>query len=89
MSRSKWKGPYVKLSILQNSDKNFQTDSRSSTILPNFIGKTFKIHNGLKYTKLVIKEDMVGYKLGEFSPTRQKFKFKKTKRGSKSKSKRS
>lgn len=83
MSRSKWKGPYVEQSLLKkvNDNKNrvVVTDSRSSVIVPNFVGKTFSIHNGKIFYKIKVSESMVGYKLGEFSPTRKKFSFKKKK----------
>ncbi len=46
------------------------TMSRSSTVLPSFVGLTFGVHNGRSYTSVSINEDMVGHKLGEFSPTR-------------------
>jgi ribosomal protein S19 len=53
--------------------------SRSSTILPNFVQHAFKIHNGKTFSKIIIKEDMIGKKFGEFSPTRKSFSFKKKK----------
>jgi ribosomal protein S19 len=85
MSRSKWKRPYINQYLLDSLNKpgdkkkKFFTDSRSSTILPQFIGLTFQIHNGKTYNKISITEEMVGHKLGEFSPTRKKFSFKKKK----------
>jgi len=84
MSRSKWKGPHVDHDLLngQNISKTHKilfTQSRSSTIVPDFVGKTFKVHNGKTFYQVKIIEEMVGYKLGEFAPTRKSFSFKKTK----------
>ena len=82
MSRAKWKGPYINNNLLKSfyTDKNqfdIYTASRSSTIVPNFVGKTFWVHNGKNFLKIKIVENMVGRKLGEFSPTRKRFSFKK------------
>jgi len=79
MSRSKWKGPYVHAELFLKYNKDVFTKSRSSLIVPSFIGKTFYIHNGKNFLKLLITEDMIGKKLGEFSPTRKNFTFKKKK----------
>jgi small subunit ribosomal protein S19 len=86
MSRAKWKGPFVPNKILDNlnsvsfSDKNeITTYFRKSAIVPQFIGLTFNIHNGKTFSKVKITETMVGKKLGEFSPTRKRFSFKKKK----------
>ena len=78
MARSLKKGPFVdghlrlKVEALntRNEKKVVKTWSRRSTIVPDFIGHTFEIHNGQKFLKLFVTEDMVGHKLGEFSPTR-------------------
>ena len=83
MSRSKWKGPFVNNTLLNKvelteSKKEIQTKSRSSTVLPSFVGKCFKIHNGKIFHKVLITEKMIGHKLGEFSPTRKQFSYKKT-----------
>ena len=83
MSRSKWKGPFVNNNLLNKvklteNKKEIQTKSRNSTILPVFVGKHFKIHNGKTFHKILITEKMIGYKLGEFSPTRKQFSYKKT-----------
>lgn len=87
MNRSKWKGPYIKKDLLKKISKNSSTYnneiltfSRSSFITPKFVGLTLKIHNGKTFLKLLISEKMVGYKLGEFVPTRKKFTFKKKKK---------
>ncbi|MDD4600525.1 30S ribosomal protein S19 [bioreactor metagenome] len=78
MSRSIKKGPYVHESLLKKIDalneksekKVIKTWSRSSTILPNFVGHTVAVHDGRKHVPVYITEDMVGHKLGEFAPTR-------------------
>jgi small subunit ribosomal protein S19 len=54
----------------KSEKKVFKTWSRSSTILPNFVGHTIAVHDGRKHVPVYITEDMVGHKLGEFSPTR-------------------
>lgn len=81
MSRSKWKGPFIDHKLFKNRKKKSQntikTVSRNSEIVPKFIGINFEIHNGKKFSKTEITEEMVGFKLGEFSPTRKKFSFKK------------
>lgn len=83
MNRSKWKGPYIKKNISKSLNTRL---TRSSTILPIFINKSIDIHNGKNYVTLKITENMVGYKLGEFIPTRKVFSFKKKKtHGSKNK----
>ena len=79
MSRSVWKGPFVDPSLLKKVEKlksqsnptPIKTWSRKSTIIPEFIGISFLIHNGKKFIPIKISEEMVGHKLGEFSPTRQ------------------
>jgi len=78
MGRSLKKGPYVdpKLFIKVNkqsaagSREPIKTWSRRCTIIPEFVGCTFLVHNGKMFPKVFITEDMVGHKLGEFSPTR-------------------
>jgi small subunit ribosomal protein S19 len=86
MSRVIWKGPYLNRLLIKkvskekvNVKKEIQTMSRDSTIIPLFIGKTFSIHNGKTFLKINITHDMIGYKLGEFAPTRKQFTFKKKK----------
>ena len=79
MSRSVWKGPFVDPSLLKKVEKlktqtnptPIKTWSRKSTIIPEFVGISFLIHNGKKFIPIKISEEMVGHKLGEFSPTRQ------------------
>ncbi len=78
MGRSVKKGPYVEerlyKRILQMNENNemklIKTWSRSSTIFPEFIGHTIAVHDGRKHVPVYVTEDMVGHKLGEFSPTR-------------------
>ena len=78
MARSVWKGPFVDPSLIKKVEKEknetsrrpIKTWSRKSTIIPDFVGVTFLIHNGKKFISITISEDMVGHKLGEFSPTR-------------------
>ncbi len=79
MTRSVWKGPFVDGYLLKKAEKARQstrndvikTWSRRSTILPQFVGLTFGVHNGQKFIPVLVTENMVGHKLGEFSPTRQ------------------
>ena len=78
MSRSVWKGPFVDPSLLKKVEKlksqskpmPIKTWSRKSTIIPEFVGISFLIYNGKKFILIKISEEMVGHKLGEFSPTR-------------------
>ena len=78
MSRSVKKGPYVHESLTKkidalnakNDKKVIKTWSRSSTILPDFVGHTIAVHDGRKHVPVYVTEDMVGHKLGEFAPTR-------------------
>ena len=78
MGRSLKKGPYVDLKLLKKVMKQKETGSRepirtwkrSCDIVPEFVGHTFLVHNGMKFISVFVTEDMVGHKLGEFSPTR-------------------
>ena len=78
MPRSLKKGPYINLKLEKkvlsmhnsSSKKVIKTWSRSSTISPLFVGHTFAVHNGNKFIPVFVTENMVGHKLGEFSPTR-------------------
>ena len=77
MSRSIKKGPFVDASLLKKVEKvdttkkeAIKTWSRRSVILPDFVGLTFAVHNGKKFVPVFVTENMVGHKLGEFSPTR-------------------
>jgi small subunit ribosomal protein S19 len=78
MSRSLKKGPYVDMKLLEkidklndaNTKKPIKTWARRSTITPDFVGHTFNTHNGKTFIPVFVTENMVGHKLGEFSPTR-------------------
>ena len=72
--RSIWKGPYVARPVLLGKEKIW---SRSSTILPNLVGKTISVHNGRKFIQVQITESMMYRKLGEFAPTKVEVKHKK------------
>jgi small subunit ribosomal protein S19 len=79
MTRGVWKGPFVHPSLLKKVDKlknqtgrkPIKTWSRNSTVIPEFVGHSFLIHNGKTFIPITISEEMVGHKLGEFSPTRK------------------
>jgi len=78
MSRSSKKGPYVdekvyqKVAVLneRKAKSVVKTWARACTIIPEFVGHNFEVHNGNKFIRVFVTEDMVGHKLGEFSPTR-------------------
>ncbi len=78
MARSVWKGPFVDGYLLRKAEtaratgrkEVIRTWSRRSTILPQFVGLTFGVYNGRKFIPVLVTENMVGHKLGEFSPTR-------------------
>lgn len=76
MTRSLKKGPFVDGHVLKSVEKNkgankvVKTWSRRSTIIPDFVGVTFAVHNGKKFVPVYVSENMVGHKLGEFAPTR-------------------
>lgn len=78
MARSVWKGPFVDGYLLKKAEKVqdsgrkevIKTWSRRSTILPQFVGLTFGVHNGHKFIPVLVSEHMIGHKFGEFAPTR-------------------
>ena len=79
MGRSVWKGPFIDGYLLKKaaavresgrSNEVIKTWSRRSTILPQFVGLIFGVHNGQKHIPVSVTEDMVGHKFGEFAPTR-------------------
>lgn len=78
MARSVWKGPFLdgyllkKADAARNSGRNqvIQIWSRRSTILPQFVGLTFGVYNGRKHIPVLVSEEMIGHKFGEFAPTR-------------------
>ncbi|GAK65041.1 mitochondrial 30S ribosomal protein S19 [Moesziomyces antarcticus] len=82
-SRSAWKGPFfVAFPNLAEALKNntpIRTNARSCTILPNFVGLKFMVHNGKHHIPLTITEEMVGHKLGEYAHTRARFSYRLTK----------
>lgn len=78
MARSLKKGPYVDERLFEKVEKaeaagnreSIKTWARACTIVPEFVGRNFAVHNGKTFVKLFVTEDMVGHKLGEFAPTR-------------------
>tara|TARA_X000000950_G_scaffold253526_1_gene316608 strand:+ start:1532 stop:1807 length:276 start_codon:yes stop_codon:yes gene_type:complete len=78
MARSVWKGPFVdghlvkkvQVYLKESATRPIKTWSRRSTILPQFVGITFNVYNGKKFIPVLISEEMVGQKLGEYAPTR-------------------
>ena len=78
MARSVWKGPFVDGHLIkkvqgylkESSNGRIKTWSRRSTILPQFVGITFNVYNGKKFIPVLVSEEMVGQKLGEYAPTR-------------------
>ena len=78
MARSIRKGPFIQTALLdkvsgmntRGETKVVKTWSRASTVLPEFVGHTFAVHNGNKFIPVYVTENMVGHKLGEFAPTR-------------------
>jgi small subunit ribosomal protein S19 len=78
MPRSVWKGPFVDGYLIGKAEKAqagggrqaIRTWSRRSTIMPQFVGLKFEVHNGKSFIPVAVNEDMVGHKFGEFAPTR-------------------
>ena len=78
MARSVWKGPFVDGYLLKKADTSrasgrneiIKTWSRRSTIMPQFVGLTFGVYNGHKFLPVLVTENMIGHKFGEFAPTR-------------------
>tara|TARA_A200000113_G_scaffold214943_1_gene218805 strand:- start:400 stop:675 length:276 start_codon:yes stop_codon:yes gene_type:complete len=78
MVRSVWKGPFVdghlikkvQVHLKESNNKPIKTWSRRSTILPQFVGITFNVYNGKKFIPVLVSEEMVGQKFGEYAPTR-------------------
>ena len=81
MARSVWKGPFVDGYLLKKAEETLASGrntvikiwSRRSTIMPQFVGLTFGVHNGQKFVPVLVTEHMVGHKFGEFAPTRTYF----------------
>lgn len=80
MKRSKWKGLYVKPDNYKKTLISAITISRKTSIIPEFIGKTVKVHNGKKFKEIMLTKEMLNHKLGEFFRTRTEFEFKKKKK---------
>jgi small subunit ribosomal protein S19 len=78
VARSTWKGPFVDGYLLKKSERTrgsgrneiIKIWSRRSTILPQFVGQTYGVYNGQKFIPVLVTENMIGHKFGEFSPTR-------------------
>jgi len=91
MARSIKKGPFVDLHLLKKAQdaqeasnrSPIKTWSRRSTVLPDFVGLTFNVYNGMKFIPVSVNEDMVGHKLGEFAPTRNYYGHGADKKGKK------
>ena len=92
MGRSVWKGPFVDGYLMKKAEAARESGlnqvikiwSRRSTILPQFVGLTFGVHNGNKFIPVLVTEEMIGHKFGEFAPTRTYYGHtadKKAKRG--------
>jgi len=81
LARSVWKGPFVDGYLLKKAEATLASGrntvikiwSRRSTIMPQFVGLTFGVHNGHKFVPVLVTEHMVGHKFGEFAPTRTYF----------------
>jgi ribosomal protein S19 len=80
MSRSQWKGPYFKNIDLETTHAKTKIITKNSTIIPKLVGSAVKVYSGRKFIKIGITEEMIGHKIGEFTPTREKFEFKKKKK---------
>lgn len=81
-ARSVWKGPHIVPLPVANVIKNktpIRTKARNCTIIPQFVGLKFEVHNGKEYVELEVTDDMVGSKLGEFAQTRKRFMYKYSK----------
>ncbi|PPQ74382.1 hypothetical protein CVT26_000684 [Gymnopilus dilepis] len=82
--RSAWKGPYfIPFKNLRDAlvnHESMKTQARGCTILPNFVGVRFSVHNGRDYIPVLVTQDMVGHKLGEFAVTKKRFTFRATKK---------
>jgi len=78
MKRAKWKGPFVNDNLLKEvKNHKFETLTRSSLIVPKFVGLSLRVYNGKTFIIIKIIKEMVGHKLGEFVPTRKQFFYKK------------
>ena len=84
MSRAYWKGVYMDLKYLKELDitekHKINVMPRNFEIIPQFFDLTFKVHNGKSYVEILVTDDMIGHKFGEFVFTRSRFTFKKNKK---------
>lgn len=81
MKRAKWKGFFIKPeNYIDQTSNNSQKISRNSSIIPKFMERTFKIHNGKTFKEINVTREMLGHKFGEFFKTRVGFEFKKKKK---------
>jgi small subunit ribosomal protein S19 len=82
MSRSKWKTPFINLNLFKSkkrAEQNNQIVDRYYKIIPNYLGRRFMVHNGKNLIEILITENMIGHKFGEFAFTRAKYIFKSKK----------
>jgi small subunit ribosomal protein S19 len=83
MSRSIWKGPFINVSLIKKvslSKPTIETRARNCVLLPQFVGKSISVYNGKKFIRILVTEDMIGHKLGEFVKTRLRTKHKTKKK---------
>ena len=83
MSRSIWKGPFINVSLIKKVNSNkpvIETRARNCVLLPQFVGKSISVYNGKKFIRILVTEDMIGHKLGEFVKTRLRTKHKTKKK---------
>lgn len=80
--RSMWRGPFVVDFPIpaKKEGTTIKTDQRNCTVMPNYVGVKFLVHNGKDYIPVLITEEMIGHKLGDFSPTKKFVKFKESKK---------
>lgn len=79
MSRSKYKGPFFRVNLIEEKDKWIKIDNKNLIILPEYINKNVNVYNGKTFVNINITEKMIGYKFGEFINTRKKHIYKKKK----------
>lgn len=77
MPRSNWKGPFVHKAFTKKKANNFDSWSRSTMVMPSFVGKQFNVYNGRVFVSVKVTSLMIGHKLGEFVPTRKTYNYKK------------
>jgi small subunit ribosomal protein S19 len=79
MKRAKWKGPFI-YTNQNNSSNNLPIFPRNFEVTSSVVGLTGNVYSGKKLVKIALTDEMIGHKIGEFSPTREKFEFKKKKK---------